>query len=172
MSGNRVTRTGSAHPPRQIETDPLRQDPAGHDTLQNASSPSPAPGAAETLSALKRADLRWGREQTDPSGTTTGQQSSVPDSGPREQWLAELEDLSQKLKEQVARHGLLAEVQSATIPASDAALLQRCEILGEIAALALGIELRSREGQIRRDLASEQDRMLKISPPWKEGSAK
>jgi hypothetical protein len=102
---------------------------------------------------------------TNAASSCTRQPGAAPDSGPRlDRLLAEIEDRITELKGMVARFALVRSVQSSSSeedsgPGNEAAVGRIHDALDDIAAAALGIELKSHEGLLRIKLAAMQDLM-------------
>ena len=111
-----------------------------------------APGQAQqqALSA-ELADFLWNRHEPglDQPPPSTGGLSSAQDDGIwRDQLLAEIEGLTETLKEKVARYSLLRAVEpaaEAAQPDNETAVVWIQDALEDVAATALGIETTSRE---------------------------
>lgn len=98
---------------------------------------------------------------TNEASPCTRESGAAPDSGPRlDRLLAEIEDRIAELKGMVARFALVRSVHSLeedSGPGNEAAVGWINNALDDIAAAALGIELKSHEGLLRIKLAAMQD---------------
>jgi hypothetical protein len=125
----------------------------------------------ETRLAHEDTDTRSG---TNAASSSTGQPGAAPDSGPRlDRLLAEIEDRITELKGMVTRFALVRSVQSSeedSGPGNEAAVGWMHEALDDIAAAALGIELKAREGLLRFKLVAVQDLMTETAQEPESGT--
>jgi hypothetical protein len=111
---------------------------------------------------------------TNAASSCTRQPGAAPDPGMRlDLLLAEIEDRITELKGMVTRFALVRSMQSseeAWGPDNEAAVEWMHEALDDIAAAALGIELKSHEGLLRIKLAAVQDLMVEPAQEPESGT--
>lgn len=125
-------------------------------------------------------ETRLAHEDTDTPSVTnaasscTRQPGAAPDSGPRlDGLLAEIEDRITELKGMVTSFALVRSVQSSGEGSglgNEAAVGWMHEALDDIAAAALGIELKAREGLLRFKLVAVQDLMTETAQEPESGT--
>lgn len=111
---------------------------------------------------------------TNAASSCTRHPGAAPDPGMKlDLLLAEIEDRITELKAMVTRFALIRSRQSCEEvwgPGNEAAVEWMHEALDDIAAAALGIELKSHEGLLRIKLAGVQDLMVEPAQEPESGT--